>query len=190
MSIHLYPPVTAASIPSPEGSSFQGWAFDPAHADQGVPLSGGAMYLSRIVLPRAAVISKLWVVISTAGSTLTSNQNFLALYDSTGTRRAVTADQTTAFASAAILGADVAAPYSATAGTYFVGILANGGTPPTLLSATLINKSSRSVGNAGITAADGYRFGFSGSSQTATPASITVASIDPNIGATLWAAVS
>lgn len=188
--IGLFASAPLASIPRAEGNELLGWAYDPAHADQGVLLSAGALYTVKVTLPTSATISKLWIVIATAGDTLTTAQNFLALYDSGGTRRAVTADQTTAFGSAAILGASVASPYAASAGTYYIGILSNGSTPPTLMSSTLINKSSKSIANANVTAANGYRFGFTGSGQTSTPASITVASIDPNIGATLWAGIS
>lgn len=186
-----YPAGTYASAPDADDQGLKAWAFDPANLANGVAVSAGFLYLTKLVLPAPATISKLWTIISTAGETLTEDQNFLVAYNAAGARVGVTADQTAAFASAQLLGAALTAPYAAPAGPLYVGVLANGGTPPTLLSGTLLNKSSRSVGNVGIAAAaDGFRFGFYGSSLTETPATITVASIDPNIGATLWMAVS
>jgi hypothetical protein len=182
--------VVASTPQATDQGALLAWTFDPANVANGVQTSAGVLYTAKVTLRSAATISKLWVIVTTAGATLTADQNFLALYNSAGTRVGVTASQHTAFASAQILGADLTTPYAASAGAYYVGILSNGSTQPTFLSGTVLNKSSSSVGNAGMAAADGYRYGFTGSSQTATPSSITVGSIDPNLSATFWAAVS
>lgn len=180
-----------ASTPQAEDQGpLLAWTFDPANVANGVQTSAGVLYTVKVTLRSAATISKLWVIVTTAGATLTADQNYLALYDSAGTRVGVTASQHTAFASAQVLGASLAASYAAAAGDYYVGILTNGTTQPTFLAGTVLNKGSSSVGNAGMAAADGYRYAFSGSSQTSAPATITVGSLDPNLSATFWAAVS
>lgn len=187
----LYEEGVIASTPqATDQGALLAWSFDPANVANGVQTSAGVLYTAKVTLRTAATISKLWVIVTTAGATLTSSQNFLALYNSSGTRVGVTASQHTAFQSAQILSADLTTPYAASAGSYYVGILTNGTTQPTFLSGTVLNKSSASVGNAGMVAANGYRYGFSGSGQTSTPSSITVGSIDPNLSATFWAAVS
>lgn len=180
-----------ASTPSAEDQGqLVAWTFDPSNVANGVQTSAGVLYTSKVTLRSDYTISKLWVIVTTAGGTLTSNQNFLALYNSAGTRVGVTASQHTAFQSAQILGASLSASYAATAGDYYVGILTNGSTQPTFLTGTILNKSSMAVGNAALVAADGYRYAFTGSGQTSTPSSITVGSLDPNLSATFWVAIS
>jgi hypothetical protein len=182
--------VVASTPQATDQGSLLAWTFDPSNVANGVQTSAGVLYTAKVVLRSAATVSKLWVIVTTAGGTLTADQNFLALYNAAGTRVGVTASQHTAFASAQILGADLTTPYAAPAGAYYIGILTNGSTQPTFLAGTVLNKSSSSVGNAGQVAANGLRYGFTGSGQTSTPASITVGSIDPNLSATFWAAVS
>jgi hypothetical protein len=179
-----------ASTPQAGDQGLAAWTFDPALIANGVQTSAGVMYTAKVVLRSAATISKLWVIVTTAGTTLTSSQNYLALYNSAGARVGVTASQHTAFASAQILGASLAAAYDAPAGDYYVGILTNGSTQPTFLAGSILNKSSSSVGNAGMAAGSGVRFGFTGSALTAAPATITPGSIDPNLSAALWAGIS
>lgn len=187
----IYPAGTFASTPNAEDQgALLAWTFDPSNVANGVQTSAGVLYTAKVTLRSAATVAKLWVIVTTAGGTLTSSQNFLALYDATGARVGVTASQHTAFQSAQILGASLTASYAAGAGDYYVGILTNGSTQPTFLSGTVLNKSSSSVGNAGMVAADGFRYAFTGSGQTSTPSSITVGSLDPNLSATFWAAIS
>lgn len=185
----LFPP-TSAPVPQPAGQGLLAWSADPATAAGGVTTSAGAVYTVRVTLPAAAVVSKLWVVITAAGGTLTAGQNFLGLYSSAGTRLALTADQTTPFASTGILDAALTAPYSAAGGNYFVAVLCNGGTPITLASTSGIAAGSVAIGNAGLTAAGGYRFGFAATGATSLPNSFDPTLIVPNITANFWAAVT
>ncbi|HYC32121.1 MAG TPA: hypothetical protein VEB59_07495 [Gemmatimonadales bacterium] len=164
--------------------------FDPVGADQGPTISAGALYVFKAPAALPGTRSKLWTIVSTAGSTLTAGQNWMGLYDPAGEQVGATADLTTAFASAQILGADLVTPYAGPPGDYWVGILANGGTPPVFLAGTLLTKSSSSVGNAGHTAADGYRFGFAGTGHETLPESFDPSAIDPNMGAPIWVGIS
>lgn len=184
----LFPPTTAPT-PLPSGQNLLAWSTDPATAAGGVATSAGALYTVRIVLPAAATITKLWVVLTAAGGTLTSGQNFLGLYNAAGSKVAATGDQTTAFASAGPLGAALTGSYVAAAGNYWVGVLCNGGTPITLASTSGIAAGATAIGNTGQVAANGYRYGFAATGQTTLPASFDPTTIIPNITANFWAAV-
>ena len=185
----LFPPALPA-VPAPGDQGLLAWAGDPAAAVGGVTISSGAVYTVRVTLPAGGTVSKVWMVISTAGGTLTAGQNFLGLYNAAGTRVGVTADQTTAFGSAQILGAALTAPYVAAGGHLFVAVLCNGGSPITLASMSGIAAGGVAIGNAGLAGADGYRFGFAATGQTALPASFDPTAIIPNITANFWAAIS
>jgi hypothetical protein len=102
----------------------------------------------------------------------------------------VSADQSTAFATAGLITAAWTTPVAgATPGVYYVGVLCNGGTAVTLASGTTLKPANVSLGNAGLTTATS-RFLTSGTSQTVTPSSVTLSSASGNIAATIWAAIS
>lgn len=170
--------------------AFKAQSADPSTNLNGVPISSGFLYTQKMYLPTRKSLSKLWTALYTGGLLLTAGRNFLALYNAAGTRVGVSADLTTDFATAQVLGASMVTPYDAPAGYYFGGILANGGTPPTFLSGSLLGLGSSSIGNSGLTAANGYRYGFFGSGLNTTPVSIDPTLIVPNITASLWMAVS
>lgn len=178
------------SDPTAVDSGLLAWSFDPTIATQTFLTTAGVLYLSRVVLTGQQTITNGLVGLTTAGGTLTSGQNFLALYNSSGTRIAVSADQTTAFATAGLITAAWTTPVSnAAPGIYYVGVLCNGGTAVTLASGTTLKPGNVSLGNAGLTTATS-RYLTSGTSQTATPSSVTLGSASGNIAATIWAAIS
>jgi hypothetical protein len=176
--------------PTATDSALAAWAFDPAGATQTFLTTAGVLYLVRMVLTSQQTITNGLVSLTTAGATLTSAQNFLALYNASGTRIAVSADQTTAFATAGLITAAWTTPVTnAAPGIYYVGVLCNGGTAVTLASGTTLKPGNVSLGNAGLATATS-RYLTSGTSQTATPASVTLSSASGNVAATIWAAIS
>lgn len=178
------------SDPTAADSSLLAWSFDPTIATQTFLTTAGVLYLSRVVLTSQQTITNGLVGLTTAGGTLTSGQNFLALYNASGTRIAVSADQTTAFATAGLITAAWTTPVTAAApGVYYVGVLCNGSTALTLASGTTLKPANVSLGNAGLATATS-RFLTSGTSQTAAPSSVTLGSASGNIAATIWAAIS
>lgn len=178
------------AVPSAVDSALLAWAFDPTIATQTFTTTAGVLYLTRVVLTSQQTITNGLIGLTTAGGTLTSGQNFLALYNSSGTRIAVSADQTTAFATAGLITAAWTSPVSnAAAGIYYVGVLCNGGTAITVASGTTLKPGNVSLGNAGLTTATS-RYLTSGSAQTVTPSSVTLGSASGNIAATIWAAIS
>jgi len=161
----------------PSDQSYVAWSIDPALAVNSSILTAGAMTLIRVAVRAKAattvLVSNIEIGVGTAGVTLTAGQNFAALYNTAGTRLAVTADQSAVWTSTGHKTMALTVPQNLAAGYYWIGILPNGTTPPQLTRAS----SAASV-NSKTTAATS-RFGSFGAGQTATPASITPATITP-----------
>ena len=141
--------------------------FDPALAvtTSSVLNSNGVLYLQRVWVPATASATGMVIALTTAGATLTSGQNFAALYDSSanlvsGTQ---TADQSTAWTSTGVKQMTFAGgARSLSAGYYWVAVWANGTTRPALVrgnSAVVVN---------GILPAASARFATSNNSVTTT----------------------
>lgn len=136
-------------------------AFDPAAAAAGFTLTGGASVLARVKLLTPARVSGLNYIVSTAGATLTANQNFLALYDAAGILLAQSADQTTNFGSTGFKTASIAVPVNVAAGNLYVIAWSVGTTPVSLAKAG-------TTGVNGALAATASRFGTANTGLTTT----------------------
>lgn len=168
----------------PLDQGFIAWTSDPAGTGSAGPASGGVR-LGRIILRRAATISTVWVSVITAGASLTSGQSFVGLYSASGTRLAVSADQSTSWTSGGVKQISLTASYAAPPGTYYVALLTNGTTPPAFAAS---GPSANSPANANLTVSTGRA--LSGpSGQTSLPASITMSSNSFN-ATSYWFAVS
>lgn len=128
------------------------WNFDPVMVSStGGTLTNGSVFLSRINVRYPLSVVNVTVSLGSAGLGLTANQNFAALFNSAGTRIGITADQSTNWstgwtaANAAPAIPLVGNPFSISTGFYWVAVLANGATTPTLarsgngLTATINN---------------------------------------------------
>lgn len=177
------------SDPAATDSLLAAWAFDPSVAAGTFLTTAGVLYLTKVILPAAQTITNGLIALTTAGGTLTSAQNWIALYTATGTRVAVSADQSTAFATAGLITAAFTSPYAAAAGAYYLGVLCNGGTAVTLASGSALKPGNVAIGNAGLATATS-RYLTSGTGATVTPATVTMASASGNVAANIWAAVS
>jgi len=99
-----------------------------------VEVAAGYLRLSRLRRVPPCSATNLHVCVTTAGSGLTANQCFGALYTAAGTLVAQTGDQSTNWASTGVRTMTLAGgPYTLGAGDYYVGLWYNGTTPPTLL---------------------------------------------------------
>lgn len=163
------------------------WTQDPATLGADVDtLTAGVLYLMKVkVVNRATVVTNIHVVVGTAGSGLTSNRNFVGLYDSSGTRLALSADQTTAFGSTGFKTIALTAAQTLAVGSYYVAVLTGGTTPPKLLRGHSFSASGL---NANLTGGTG-RFLTSGTGLTALPTSVTLSSASTDFVAR-WAALS
>lgn len=162
------------------------WTQDPATIADAFPLSTGVVYLSKVkIVNRSTVVSNILYGVTTAGTSLTSGQNFVGLYNSSGTRLAVSADQTTNFGSQGLKTAALTAAQTLAVGDYYVAFLSVGtGTQPSVAASGGVSSAI----NAGLTTATS-RFLTSGTGQTALPSSITLSSGSQNTGSR-WAALS
>jgi hypothetical protein len=163
--------LTQSPLPSPADHGFLAWSLDPSGANSQTSPTSGVLQLVRVRLRSPRTVSSVVLYLNNAGAGLTSGQNFVGLYNMSGTRLAVSADQTTAWGTFGEKTIAFTSPLTnLAAGNYWVGILANGTTTPT------ITRASGQGGNMGIPAAE-TRFGTYGTGQTSMPASITPASV-------------
>lgn len=177
-----------ANVQQPSDLSLIAWTFDPAVTSGSTLTISGTVYLAQIVLRYATTITKLSVAVATAAATVTANQNFLGLYNSSGTRVAVTAAGTldTLITTAGNVTASLSGSFAAPAGTYWVAFVNNATTPATLQRGT---GAALGIANVGLTGAS-MRFAVNGTAQTTLPSSITPASNSATNAFPLWAAAS
>lgn len=149
------------------------WNYDPVAALNSSTLVSGTLYLVKVTLRHSTLVSEIVVMCTTGATTLTTNENFVAIFDSTGVRKAVTPDMS----GGSFMGAGAnpqtypLGPVTLAAGDYWIGILCNASVPITL---------SRSAGigdliNMNLPAAT-YRFASNGTGRTTMPSSITPSS--------------
>lgn len=173
---------------APSDHGLTSWAFDPAASSPtGTTLSAGFIYLVELVLRQPATISKVHAVLGAAGSTLTAGQCLAGLYDASGNRVAITADQSTVWNTAGNKAMPLTASYSAAAGKYYAALLFNGTTSPTFACGSTLG-AAFTPGNANLSASS-YRFCRSAAGQTALPATITLSGYTPDAN-NVWSAAS
>lgn len=106
-----------ASLVRPEDHGLIAWSMDPAMIATGTSPASGTLVGAKITIPKAATISRAAHYLNAAGGTLTSGQNFVALYDNSNKLLTVSADMTTAWAGTGAVTATFAAPQTVEAGT-------------------------------------------------------------------------
>lgn len=166
------------------------WDFDPAAASAtGTILVSNKISLARINIRTPTVVNNVWFHVNTAAASLTANQNFAGIYNSAGTLLAASAAGSldSKVTSAGVIQQALSAPALCAPGFYWVALLFNGTTPPTV--STAANSATNS--NTGLSAA-AYRFAANGTGTT-LPASITPSSnsqVAANGAIPFWAGVS
>lgn len=185
---------TVNSVPVP-GATFQpsdqnllAWSFDPNMAVNSTPLAtGGVIHLVKVNLRYAATITNILYQVSVIGGTLTLNDCYVGLYDSTGTLRGTSADLSSTWdATTGLYTTPLTTPYAAPAGSYYVAFVATGTTGPSITRCQSLAGSSATI-NAGLTAAN-YRFAVNSSGHATLPGSITLsASTQESVG--YWVAL-
>lgn len=172
------------------GSGIYGFValpYDPVSAGASSLLASGTVYMIRVDIAAPATFTTITIPIFTAGSGLTAGQNFAGVYTAAGTRVAVTADQSAAWATSGVKSMALTAPYAAAAGTYYIALLANGTTPPGVLR-SVSTGAVEGVLNFGLTPATA-RWTTGPTGQTTLPLSVTMASRTlANIS--FWAGIS
>lgn len=120
----------ASDKPSVHG--LQAWTFEPGSAGNTSALTVGRRYLMRVDVPVPITVTALSTYVQTAGAVLTVGQNLAAIYDAAGNRVAITDDQSVAWATAGAKDMALTASVALAAGYYYVAVVSNGTTGPTL----------------------------------------------------------
>lgn len=177
--------VTAPSIPQPADHGLIAWSADPNLASATSLATNGTLYLASVWLRSTATVSKLWWIHTAAGVTATAGQNWAGLYSSAGVLLGsvgVDALATTNGVQAATL----SAPPAVAAGRYWVALLFNAGTAPTLARTAGASASANNMNLSGAT----LRYATNGTSLTALPSPITPSSNSTTGALALVVAVS
>lgn len=171
---------------TPADQNLIAWTHDPATIrSTGIATVSGTVYLMKVkIVNRSTVVTNVIIGVETAGATLTAGQSLVGLYDSTGTRLAVSADQAANWVSTGMKTVALTAPQTLAVGTYYVAVLSVGTTPPQLSTCGGGN-TNLSIGLTTATA----RFLVGPAAQTSLPASITLGS-QTSSTASRWAAIS
>lgn len=168
-------------------AGYAAWSYDYTSIVGGNTATAGVLYLNAIYIPYTVSVTKIHYTVTGAGNTPVSGQNFVAIYNASGTklveagidsslgtgRQAVTISST-----------------QLTAGMYWVAILANCASGPSIGSG-VGNSTIKSTlfGTDPLTAAT-LRFATNGTSLTAAPSSITPSSNSGSSAQAFWVAVA
>ncbi len=171
---------------TPADQGLIAWTADPATLrSAGNSTVSGSVYLCKVkIVNRSTVVSNVIVGIETAGATLTAGQSLVGLYNSSGTRLAVSADQSANWTSTGMKTIALTAPQTLAVGSYYVAILSVGTTPPQFSTG-----AGGSVNiNVGLSTG-AARFLIGPTAQTSLPSSITLSSQTVSTGSR-WAALT
>lgn len=171
---------------TPADHGLAAWTHDPATLRSASnATTSGTVYLCKVkIANRSTVVSNVIVGIEAAGSGLTSGQCFVGLYNSSGTRLAVSADQAANWTTTGLKTIALTAPQTLAVGSYYIAILAVGTTPPQFA----MGAGGATTVSAGL-ATGASRFLTGPTAQTSLPSSITLSSQTVTSGAR-WAALS
>jgi hypothetical protein len=174
---------------TPLRHSFLEWNFDPVaiSTGSGVTAVGGAIYVMKITAQSGGTINN---IVTTVGSlttpSLTSGQNFAAIYTNTGTRIGVTNDQTSAWSTAGLKTMALTLPVTIQAGRdYFIAIVSNGSVLPSFVASAGGSTTSANSNLANTV----QRFSTNGTG-TSIPASLNLASNSGTGAKAYWVALS
>lgn len=160
---------------NPNMQGFVTWNYDPmiTLATGAGANTSGTIYMHRIYLSAGTVVTSLATGVQTIGATLTAGQNLMAIYDASGNRQGITADQSAAWVSTGFKTAALTGSYTVTtAGYHYIAILAVGTTPPAFYQAA---NAPSALFNGNVTGAT-LRHATNGTGQTTLPTTRTLSS--------------
>lgn len=159
---------------TPADYGYQAWTYDPARVGSTTTLvTAGVLNVLRMKLMVAGSITKIFIYVNAAGATIANC--FAGLYDSTGARVALTADQSSAWTSTGFKSISLTGSYSAAAGTYWVALLVGSATTAPAFARNTTT-ASPGLANGNLSAA-ASRWATISTGLTALPASFTPASL-------------
>jgi hypothetical protein len=183
-NIATLPAAPAANSAAAADLGFATWSYDPVCLNSpltGTALSSGVIYLVQCQVRATVSGQHVYAWITSAGSGLTSGQNFAGVYSAEGNLLGTSNDVTTAFGSTGAFTQSLDTYLTASPPFVWIAFLSNGTTPPSL---------ARTVNQAGILAngqAGFPRFGTVPGSFTSLPSSFSTGSLN-NAAAAYFAA--
>lgn len=126
--------VHASIVALPSDFGFAAWTMDPNEASVSTTAGTSLMLLTKFFVRQQVTLTNVFLhVVAGAVGTLTSSENFVCVYDSTGTQRAISPDQSTAWATLGLKEATFTGAYVAPAGWYYlvINMVVSGGNGPT-----------------------------------------------------------
>ena len=114
--------------------SFNGLAAangDPQQAQNAGTCASGTKYVIRVPVNIAEPVNNVWMIVTTAGATLTAAQNLCAVYNAAGTQLGVTGDQSAGWTSTGGKQMALTATIGVTTPYVYVEVMSNGTTPAT-----------------------------------------------------------
>lgn len=167
---------------------FVAWTYDPLVANSTSSLTAGTVFMAAVKARKSFTLNNINILLGAGGTTLTAGQNFAGVYNDAGTLIGVTADQSASWATAGYKTMAVTSPSSQTAGNYYVAIVSNASTVPTIQRQAA---ASAAAYNAGLSAAQARwssgGTGFTG--LTSLPGSVTMSNRGSG-ATTFWAAIN
>jgi hypothetical protein len=158
----------------------KGMTYDPTISNATATPTAGTLYLTKVLVPVATTISDIWLHVNTAGSSLTSGQNFAAAYDQAGALIGVTADQTTAWGSSGMKQmALTGGPYNLSTGFVWIALWSRGSTPA---------QFARNNNNAGFMVINGVTRYATANTGLTTTAPGTLGTLSTSSALSIWAA--
>lgn len=165
------------------------WTQDPGTLTATTTLTSGVLYLSKIkIVNRATVVTNLLTSIATAGAGLTASQNFMGLYNSSGTLLSGTAELSGVFNSTGLKTIALTTPQTLAVGTYYIAWLTNATTTQVTLSAGGNSSTAAAVLSAGLGLTASRSLSY-GTTQTALPANVALGSAGQS-ALVRWAALT
>lgn len=166
--------VTATGDWSPMDQGLIAWTLDPAVASGSTGPTGGVLNLCKISVAQQALVTNVNLGVTAAISGGVSGQNFVGIYDMTGTLLMQSADLTVALGTGNNpLTVPMTSPSNLAAGFYWLAMLFNATTTPTISRGSAGASATINVG----TTAVARRFATFGSGLTSLPGTFSPASI-------------
>ena len=160
---------TSMGLWTPSKSGLISWTFDPApSAGSSSTATAGVLQVVSLDIPAPTTITNIVMYVVTAGATLTANQCYAVLYDSSGNKLSQTADQSSNWNSTGTKTMALADAQSVQAGTVKVGFYSNGTTQPSFARA--LNSTATALVNIGLSTPN-FRFATANTGLTTTPPS-------------------
>jgi hypothetical protein len=179
---HVHP---SLMVRSASDNGYLAWNADPAVIPGTFTPTSGTIYVAGILLRNTVTAGHVTTgLVSTAASGVTSGQNFIGVYNSSGTRLAQTGIDS-AYGSTFSLVSTAVSAGSLSAGLYWVLWLMNASTMPELAR---VGGIMGALTNAGLGSATAFT-ATAGTGQTALPSSFTPSSLSLNSQAP-WVALS